>query len=111
MCSQVEASINTSSHSVVAKGTIKNLVEVENPINFSFNFPQSDSNIYLVQTKTISSPSPQPIYSSKGSSSYDSTYFKNYSVLQIIQIEVEYWHSNPQDVAKQILSLAVNFIQ
>jgi hypothetical protein len=69
------------------------------------------STVQLVPKRTLSLGVSEPT-SFKGSPmSEERTFLKNERVYPLIQIEPEFWHSNPQEVAKLILSPLANFIQ
>jgi hypothetical protein len=90
---------------VVAHSTTQKSVAVRNPTTHSTDM------VHFVPKQILSSRVSQPISFKGSSSSEEPTFLKNERVYPLTQIELEFWHSNPQKVAKLILSPQANFIQ
>jgi hypothetical protein len=101
----VAAQGSTSSSVVGPSRPTQKSIMGKNPIS------HHTSTVQSVPKQTLSSGVSQPIFSKGPSLSEEPSFFKNERVYPLTQIEPNFWHSNPQEVAKLILSPQTNFLQ
>lgn len=104
---------SSSSHSVAVVRPLKHWWRWRTPTIFYLipHKTQAQARYAQYQTNQLPCPYPNLFLLSGGSSFDDPTYIKKMSVYPLIQIESKFWGSNPQEIAKKILTPNANFIQ